>query len=272
MAQQNCAQESTRLPTYFVSHGGGPWPWMASQETAYAVMKNSLEDLGAAHTPRAVLMVSAHWEEDDVTIMTSSQPPMFYDYYGFPKNTYEIVYPAPGSPDVAEEAEQLLAKAGFKVMKNRERGFDHGTFVPMAIMFPEANIPLFQVSILRSYEPAAHLAMGRALAELRDKGVLIVGSGLSFHNMRMFNPSGTIHSEEFDEWLHHSLVSLSPEQRTDAMLKWESAPSARVCHDREDHLVPLWVALGAAEGEKASRIYHESKVMGGITVSSYRFG
>ena len=195
---------------------------------------------------------------------------MVYDYYGFPPETYEIVYPAPGAPALAERTAGLLREAGIAVSLDTRQGFDHGTFAPMAVIWPEAEVPTYQVSIRKDYDPARHFAIGRALAPLRDEGVLIVGSGLSYHNLRMFGPQAKVPSEAFDAWLGETLA-LPAGQRTAALENWESAPYARVCHAQEDHLVPLFVALGAAEADKAERVYHDVGLMGGVTASSYRF-
>ena len=261
-----------RLPTYFISHGGGPWPWIANMREMFANLEASLKAMVAdlPQAPRAILMISGHWEEDEAAIMASPNPPMVYDYHGFPPETYKIIYPAPGAPDVAARALALLHGAGIAAHLDTKQGFDHGTFAPMAVMYPNAEIPLFQISLLKSYDPAAHFAMGRALAPLRDEGVLIVGSGLSYHNLRMFGPAAKDPSEAFDAWLGQALAK-PPAARTAAIINWESAPYARICHKEEDHLVPLFVALGAAESAKATRIYHDTGLFGGVTASSYRF-
>lgn len=138
-------------------------------------------------------------------------------------------------------------------------------------MYPNAEIPIFQVSLQHSYDPAAHFALGRALAPLRDEGVLIVGSGLSYHNLRLFGPGAKAPSAAFDAWLSDAMA-LPGNQRTQALLDWDKAPSARICHPQEDHLVPLFAALGAAENEAATRVYHDNNVFGGVTASSYRIG
>jgi aromatic ring-opening dioxygenase catalytic subunit (LigB family) len=264
---------TTRLPTYFISHGGGPWPWIPQMRAMFANLEASLKAMVAdlPAPPRAILMISGHWEESEVAVMASPAPPMVYDYTGFPPETYKVIYPAPGAPEIAARAMALLQVAGIAAHLDTAQGFDHGTFAPMAVMYPNADIPLFQISLLKSYDPAAHLAIGRALAPLRDEGVMIIGSGLSFHNLRMFGPAAKEPSEAFDAWLGQALA-LPSAARTDAMLNWESAPYARICHREEDHLVPLFVALGAAEGEAATRIYHDKGLMGGVTASSYRFG
>ena len=262
-----------RLPTYFISHGGGPWPWLPDMRAMLRNLEGSLaampSEIGGA--PKAVLMISGHWEGPDFAVMASPRPPMVYDYRGFPPETYELVYPAPGAPEVAPRTLALLQGAGLPAHLDETQGFDHGVFAPMAVMFPKADVPTYQVSIRAGYDPAAHWALGRALAPLRDEGVLIVGSGLSYHNLRLFGPGARAPSSAFDAWLGHAL-SLDPASRREALLAWESAPYARVCHPQEDHFVPLFAALGAADTETATRVYHDENVYGGVTASSYRFG
>jgi aromatic ring-opening dioxygenase catalytic subunit (LigB family) len=266
---------TTRLPTYFVSHGGGPWPWMKDQYGgAYDRLEASLVDMKrqAGSRPKAVLVVTSHWETDRFTVSSGTAPGMIYDYGGFPPHTYQIRYPAPGDPQLAARVAGLLNAAGQPAGLDPERGLDHGTFSMLYPVYPEADMPVVQLSIRHGYDPAVHLAAGRALAPLRDEGVLIVGSGLSFHNLRQFGPGGALASHAFDTWLQHVLLELSPADREQALLNWSEAPYARHAHPREDHLVPLWVALGAAEQEQAACVYHEDSFFGALTVSSFRFG
>ena len=262
-----------RLPTYFISHGGGPWPWLANMRQMLASLETSLARMPAeiGTVPKAILMVSGHWEEPDFAVMSSPAPGMVYDYGGFPPETYKIVYPAPGAPDLAARTADLLRGAGLPTHLDAKRGFDHGTFAPAYVMYPKAEVPIYQVSLQHGYDPAAHFALGRALAPLRDEGVLIVGSGLSYHNLRLFGPGAKAPSAAFDAWLADAMA-MGPAARTNALMHWESAPSARICHPQEDHLVPLFAALGAAEGEKATMVYHDANVFGGVTASSYRIG
>lgn len=261
------------LPSYFISHGGGPWPWIPQMRAMFATLEASLKQLVVDHgeKPKAILMISGHWEEDNVAIMGSAKPPMLYDYFGFPPETYSITYDAPGAPDVAARASDLLAEAGIKANVDTQRGFDHGTYSVMEVMYPAADMPLLQVSMLKSYDPADHIAIGRALAPLRKEGVMIVGSGLSFHNLRLMQGGGKLPSAQFDAWLYDAMMA-EPETRKQAIIDWETAPAARICHQEEDHLVPLFVALGAAENDTATRIYHDVSEAMGITVSNYRFG
>ena len=269
---------STRLPSYFISHGGGPWPWMAEMQAAMAPLAASLRgiaaEVAAVHgaPPRAVLSISGHWEAPVVTAMATAQPGMVYDYFGFPEHTYRIRYPARGAPDVAQRIAELLQGAGIASAQDAERGYDHGTFAPLAVMYPQAEVPVLQLSLKHGYSPAEHLAVGRALAPLRDEGVLILGSGLSFHNLRLRGPAAAAPSKAFDDWLHTTLERSTPDERTARLLRWDSAPSARIAHPQEDHLLPLMVALGAAENEAATTAYHEVMAGTGWTVSSWRFG
>ena len=261
-----------RQPSYFISHGGGPWPWIDDMRKALAPLEESLAAMPGElpEPPKAILMVSGHWEAPEVRVQHSARPPMVYDYGGFPAHTYQISYPAPGAPALAEKTAQLIAAAGLPVALDDDRGYDHGTFVPAYVMYPEADVPIYQVSMLESYDPEDHIRLGRALAPLREEGVVIVGSGLSYHNLRMFGPTARVPSEAFDAWLGETLA-LPAAERTARLLDWESAPHARTCHAREDHLVPLFTALGAAEDAVATRVYYQKMIFGGVTASSWRF-
>ncbi|RTL85715.1 MAG: dioxygenase [Hyphomicrobiales bacterium] len=221
--------------------------------------------------PKAVLVISGHWEGPDFAVMSASRPPMIYDYSGFPPETYRVVYPAPGAPGIAVKAAELIRAAGLPTRLDDTRGFDHGAFVPLYIMYPNAETPVLQLSLQSGYDPARHFALGRALAPLRTEGVLIIGSGLSYHNLALFGPGARTPSETFDKWLSDALSS-APERRSASVMAWEQAPYARVCHPREDHLAPLFVALGAAENDTATQTYHERGLFGGVTATSYRFG
>ncbi len=262
------------LPTYFLSHGGGPWPFMREQfGQRYDVLDAALKDMPRqiGVTPEAVLVISAHWEGPNFLVSSSARPPMIYDYGGFPPHTYEIQYPAPGAPALAERVKALLDGAGHPARLDPERGFDHGTFSAMYPIYPAADVPIVQLSIRHGYDVATHIEAGRALAPLRAEGVLIVGSGLSYHNLRQFGPAGSLASRQFDGWLRASMA-LAPAEREARMRDWAGAPGARQAHPREDHLVPLWVALGAAEREPAEVVYHEDDFFGALAVSSFRFG
>lgn len=271
----------SRLPVFFISHGGGPWPWMKEQfGSIFELLEQGLrlmpEQVG--ETPKSVLMISAHWEEPEFNVMSSARPTMLYDYLGFPEYTYRITYPAPGAPHVAERVSDLLKAAGLPVRLDAKRGFDHGMFAPMAVIYPEADVPVLQLSLKRGLDPREHLALGRAIAPLRDEGVLIIGSGLSYHNLNVFGPGAGNHAEEFaqskifDQWLQRTVVDATPADRAAGLIHWEHAPMARRAHPREEHLLPLMVAVGAAEGETAYLVYHENDFFGGVAVSNFMFG
>ena len=265
----------TTLPTYFISHGGGPWPWMRREMgDTYDQLAASLADIPRqlGRTPLAVLMISAHWEASIFTVQAASKPGMIYDYGGFPAHTYQIHYDSPGSPELAIRVHALIQAAGLPAGIDAERGYDHGMFSPMAGIYPDADVPVVQLSLRRGLDPAEHLALGRALAPLRNEGVLILGSGLSYHNLRAFGPQAREPSKAFDDWLDAAVVQSDPAQRVARLVDWASAPAARIAHPREEHLIPLMVAVGAAEEEAGVRIYHEDAFMGGIAVSSFRFG
>ncbi|MEO8016509.1 MAG: class III extradiol ring-cleavage dioxygenase [Pseudomonadota bacterium] len=267
--------ERQRLPVYFISHGGGPWSYMdAASRAPYAKLEAALGDMprqiGAV--PKAVLMVSAHWEEDAFTLTSNPKPPMLYDYGGFPDYTYHIHYDAPGAPALATRVKTMIESAGLPAALDAERGFDHGAFTPLHVIYPDATVPVVQLSLKTGLDPATHLAMGRAIAPLRDEGVLIVGSGLTYHNLRQFfSPRAYQPSREFDAWLNGALLGGSAADRAKLLAAWESAPSARAAHPREEHLLPLMVAVGAAGDDLTELTYHEKDFLGGITVSSFRF-
>jgi aromatic ring-opening dioxygenase catalytic subunit (LigB family) len=223
--------------------------------------------------PRAILMISGHWEESRFLLSSAARPPMLYDYGGFPEHTYRIRYDAPGDPALAEQVRAMLERGGMATGLDPRRGFDHGTFSLMYPVYPEANMPIVQLALRSDLDPAAHIRVGELIAPLRDEGVVIIGSGFSFHNMRgMLSGSGAKASATFDGWLDDTLVGASPRERLARLIHWEDAPSARAAHPREEHLLPLMVAVGAAGDDVGIRVYHQPDFMGAITASSYRFG
>jgi aromatic ring-opening dioxygenase catalytic subunit (LigB family) len=262
-----------RLPTLFISHGGGPWPFMKDRVEDFAGTLTYLQGLPATlpEPPAAILSVSGHWEEPHFTVATSEHPPMVYDYFGFPEHTYRIQYPAPGSPAVASRVVQLLGAAGIAIDEDPARGFDHGTFVPLAVMYPQAQVPVVSLSLRSSLSASEHLRMGAALAPLRDEGVLIVGSGLSYHNLRALRMAATAGpvSDQFEAWLTAAVSDPGPASRTQRLSQWDQAPAARLAHPREEHLIPLMVAAGAA-GESPGRLDFRERVWG-VSMASYRF-
>lgn len=196
--------------------------------------------------PKAILVISAHWETDGFCFTGAAVPSLVYDYYNFPPHTYELRYDAPGSPDLASRAASLLSGAGLKAHVDPDRGLDHGVFVPLKVALPESSIPVVEMSLERNLDPALHLAAGRALAPLREEGILIIGSGMSFHNMRAYGtPAATGPSVQFDDWLTEA-ASADFETRERLLAGWADAPGGRFSHPREEHLLPLMVAAGAS--------------------------
>jgi aromatic ring-opening dioxygenase catalytic subunit (LigB family) len=267
---------NARLPVYFISHGGGPWSFMDEASRApYRKLTAELTDMPrqVGQRPAAVLVISAHWEQREFTLTSHPAPPMIYDYGGFPDYTYQVRYDAPGAPALAASVAELIRSAGLPARLDPERGFDHGMFTPFKVIYPQADVPIVQLSLLRGLDPALHLALGRAIAPLREQGVLMVGSGLSYHNLReFFTPVGWAPSREFDAWLQTAVVGRQGAERSELLTAWQQAPSARAAHPREEHLLPLMVAVGAAEHEAAALSYHEKDFMGGLTVSNFRLG
>ena len=264
----------TRMPVVYVPHGGGPWPFVETgigskaELNALAEYLRSLPTL-PERTPIALLVVSAHWEESVPTVTTSEHPPLVYDYYGFSPESYELTWPAPGHPAVAERVMALLSSAGIVYSSTLQRGFDHGTFVPMKLAYPEANIPTVQLSLKRGLDPEQHLAIGRALAPLRNEGVFIIGSGMTYHNLRAFGPQYRAVSETFDAWLREA-VTAEPHERNEQLRHWQEAPAARQAHPREEHLLPLMVVAGAAGTDRAKLAF--SGTILELQISAYHFG
>lgn len=261
-----------KLPTLFLSHGGGPWPFMRDRVDDFAGTFEYFQKLPSTlpAEPKAILSISGHWEEPHFTVATSERPPMVYDYYGFPEHTYRVKYPAPGSPELAQRVKALLGKSGIDIREDAERGFDHGTFVPLAVMYPEARIPVVSLSLRNTLDAQEHLRMGAALAPLREEGVLIIGSGLSYHNLRALRmPSAGPVSDQFEAWLTEAVSSANIAERTERLTQWTSAPAARLAHPREEHLIPLMVAAGAA-GESRGHLDFQDRVWN-VSMASYRF-
>jgi aromatic ring-opening dioxygenase catalytic subunit (LigB family) len=246
--------EPHRMPAAYITHGGGPCFFMDwDPPDAWDDLRTALESIGPTlpGPPAAILVVTAHWETPVVTVASASAPELIYDYGGFPPHTYELTYPAPGAPRLAERAAELLTDAGIPHEVDPHHGWDHGVFVPLKVMFPDADVPILAMSLEQDLDPADHLAIGRALAPLRDEGVLIVGSGSSFHNFAHF---GSPLAEPFDEWLN-DVVTAPADERARALVEWEEAPHARVAHGREEHLLPLMVAAGAGDDRPARAIF-----------------
>ena len=263
-----------RQPLVFLPHGGGPWPFVRTpfgSDAEQSALASYLR--GVSHTtsspPRALLVISAHWEEARPTVMSGARPPLLFDYYGFPAESYRLTWPAPGAPELGARVQQLLEAAGIPSSSDAERGFDHGAFVPLKLAYPQADVPTLQLSLKAGLDPAEHLAIGHALAPLRDEGVFIIGSGMTFHNMRAMGPQGRPAASAFDAWLRDAATRPAAE-RDARLVEWTSAPAARAAHPREEHLIPLMVVAGAA-GQDQGRVAYHGTLMG-LELSGYAFG
>lgn len=243
----------TKIPkALFISHGGGPLPLLG--DPGHHEMVACLKNIAASFPkPDAIVVVSAHWEEQIPTITAGQSPSLIYDYSGFPEAAYDIQYPCAGNPSLASEVYNLLEIADIKAKLDDSRGFDHGLFVPLKIMYPKASIPCIQLSLVNTLDPSLHLKIGRALQSLNQKNVLLIGSGFSFHNLQAFFTADTPESQElynsFQEWLTKTCCNseYSAEERTQRLIGWADAYGARFCHPREEHLLPLHVCYGAAQ-------------------------
>ncbi len=269
----------TKWPTLFIPHGGGPCffmdPLPGTPPDLWDRMAVYLRGIDAAlgSRPTAVLVVSGHWEASPPCINAAARHSLLFDYYGFPPHTYQLTYPAAGSRSVASRVRSLLAEAGIAASEDNTRGLDHGVFVPFKLIYPAADVPLVQLSLHDNREASSQLAIGRALAPLRDEGVLIVGSGMSYHNLRAFftnDPRSNGLAEEFDAWLGATVTVADPGQRDAGLKAWARAPGARASHPTPEHLLPLMVAAGAAGSDLGRRTFNDRLM--GKPVSGFQFG
>ncbi|RJG02477.1 DODA-type extradiol aromatic ring-opening family dioxygenase [Noviherbaspirillum sedimenti] len=271
----NQTSVSASMPTLYIPHGAGPCFFMDwNPPDTWNRMADFLKGVAATlpQKPSAIVLVSGHWLERDFSVTSGQHPELIYDYYGFPPHTYELRYDAPGSPKLAQRIAALLGQASIAAREDAVRGFDHGMFIPLKLMFQDADIPVVQLSLRTDLDPQAHLDAGRALASLRQEGVLIVGSGMSFHNMRGYGDLrfGPV-SDDFDRWLTATVES-APAQRDAALRQWEQGPSARLSHPpgAEEHLLPLLVAAGAAAADSGRCVFADRVLE--VAISAYRFG
>lgn len=261
-----------RQPVLFLPHGGGPcffmdWPGWDRMEAHLRSVAATLP-----RKPSAILVVSGHWETRVPTVTTAERHSLFYDYYGFPDHTYHLKYPASGSPALAARVRSLLAQADISSAEDDSRGLDHGVFIPFMLAFPEADIPIVELSLREDMNAAEEMRAGRALAPLRDENILIVATGMSYHNLRQFmtgDPATDAIARTFDTWLSRAVQAAS-EDRDQALLNWEQAPGARICHPREEHLLSIMIAAGAAGQDRGVRTY--SDIVMGKALSGFRFG
>ncbi|MBL4820566.1 MAG: dioxygenase [Gammaproteobacteria bacterium] len=235
----------------YLSHGGGPLPLLGDE--GHTQMIACLQKITAKiKKPSSIIIVSAHWEENLPTITSGANPALIYDYYGFPEESYNISYPCPGEPLLADKIHNLLENANIASKLDDQRGFDHGMFVPLKIMYPNADIPCVQLSLVNHLDPAEHIKIGQTLRDLDHENTLLIGSGLSFHNMGSFFAPDTSElktmNESFEQWLLNccSIPDIDEEERVQKLIQWEKAPFARFCHPTEEHLMPLHVCYGLA--------------------------
>lgn len=259
--------------TLFIPHGGGPLPLL--DEPGHLGMNRFLRAYPESRPrPEAIVVVSAHWEAEPVSITAAAQPELLFDYYGFPPETYAYRYPAPGLPVLAERMHAMLADAGIEARLDHERGFDHGMFVPLMLMYPAADIPCVQLSLGASLDPAEHIGVGRALAGLKDEALLFLGSGFSFHNLREImgkrDAEPDARNQAFESWLAQTMSDreLPESEREARLVGWESAPHARYCHPHEEHLLPLHSCYGFAGGP-AKTVFQEP--VAGFVASAYEW-
>jgi 4,5-DOPA dioxygenase extradiol len=244
----------------YMSHGGGPLPILG--DASHMAMIEFMQQLPMRlHKPDVILVVSAHWEEGVVTLQGARNPAMLYDYYGFPPEAYEIAYPAPGDPDLAKRITDILDAHGIRAAVDHERGYDHGLFIPLKMMYPNADIPCLQISLLQGLDSKAHLELGKTISSLVTENMLVVGSGFSFHNLRAFTfgakESADARNDAFQDWLIEVCTgNMNREERERLLVEWERAPSARYCHPREEHLLPLHVCMGMA-GASAELVFND---------------
>ena len=267
------------LPTLYLPHGGGPcffmdWSplgpthtWDKMKEWLLYYAKN------LAEKPKAIIIISAHWEENQFTLLTKPKPSLYFDYYGFPKHTYELTYPVVAATELIPQVENLLKLSGIPYATDSNRDFDHGVFIPLKLMFPDADIPILQISLKNNLNPEEHFELGKALAPLRNEGVLLLGSGMSYHQVSEFfadDPHNLNHpSEKFDAWLNHTLTALPAESRNEQLNHWATAPGGRASHPREEHLIPLMVVTGAAGNAKGHTVFTD--LIMGKRVSAFEF-
>jgi aromatic ring-opening dioxygenase catalytic subunit (LigB family) len=247
----------------FIPHGGGPMPLLGdkSHEDLVTFLKNSKRLI---NKPTAILMISAHWEEKVATVTSNSAPELIYDYFGFPEPAYQIKYPAPGYPELANRVVELLQAQGIDAALDPQRGFDHGMYVPLKLMYPEADIPCVQLSLIDNLDAQTHIDIGKALNALLDDNILIVGSGFSFHNMKEFGGAKQrdLKNEAFETWLIDTCTNQTTtvEEKERGLAQWYKAPYARYCQPREEHLLPLHVCMGA--GSATAQLVFEKDVIG----------
>ena len=257
----------TLSPVFFISHGA---PTFALEPGRLGPQLTALGEQLA--NVSAVVVISPHWQTAEVSVMATPKPATIHDFGGFPPALYELQYPAPGTAPFAAMTVQLLAKAGFKVEVDDQRGLDHGAWVPLRHLLPAANVPVFQVSMPRSLDAAGALCLGQTLAPLRQQSVLIIGSGSMTHNLYEIRPPGSpeeTYAGEFAAWIREAVVS----NAADRLVNYRSlAPHAMRAHPTEEHFLPLLVALGATTEAETAKIIDSEITYGVLSMESYVWG
>ncbi len=240
-----------KSPVIFIPHGGGPLP-LLGEKSHYRLISFLQTLANTFKKPDAILVISAHWEETQPTLTCAQNNTLIYDYYGFPEASYKIQYAAAGLPEMTKKIQQLLQENKFNAQLDEKRGLDHGVFVPLKLIYPQADIPCIQLSLINNLDAAEHIQLGQALSTLRNENILILGSGFSFHNLpALMSPNKTDHDEKnqaFEDWLIDTCCNpaLSETERKDKLTHWQQAPFARYAHPREEHLLPLHICYGMA--------------------------
>ena len=251
---------SSLAPVFYLPHGGGPLPLLGDPQ--HLALTQFLTQLGSTlPSPAAILVISAHWESPHPALTAVENPALLFDYSGFPAQSYQLSYPAPGAPQLAAQITEKLQQAGFTPELNSRRGLDHGVFVPLLMLRPKADIPVLQLSLLKGLDPATHIALGEAISFLRAQNVLIIGSGMSFHNMQAFFRPDLVSDAQLEAFNHYLTDSLQPQysyaEQAQRLINWQQAPHARLIHPREEHLLPLHVCFGAAKGTTAQVLFND---------------
>ena len=242
---------SHKASIVYFSHGGGPLPLLG--DPGHAKMISFLQELSLhIKKPDAIIVFSAHWEASIPTIIGSKNPALFYDYYGFPPEAYSIDYPLPGNPELSNKIKTMFDQHAIKSNIDISRGFDHGVFIPLKIMYPDAVIPTVQISLVNGLDPLEHIALGNALEELAQENILFIGSGFSFHNLQLFswnymNMEDPKNNEFQDALINICTKETSYEKARNMLVDWKALPNASYCHPREEHLLPLHICFGLAK-------------------------
>lgn len=250
----------TLAPVLYLPHGGGPLPLLGDPN--HQALTQFITGLGnKLAPPAAILVISAHWETAQPALTAADNPALLFDYSGFPAQSYQLSYPAPGAPELAAEIAEKLQQAGFSPQLNTSRGWDHGVFVPLLMLRPQADIPVLQLSLLKGLDAKTHIALGEAISFLRAQNVLIIGSGMSFHNMQAFFNANLVSDAQLAAFNQYLIDSLQPQysyaEQAQRLINWQQAPDSRLMHPREEHLLPLHVCFGAAKGGTAQLLFND---------------